>query len=226
MEADNQPNKPYIIVVGVDYSEIGDEALERAFELASQQPGAEVHVINVATAYGPMVTVEFGADSRTLSLEEAAKELSRHVEERVKRFSEGRTKAGLSVFGRACTHVRLDSPAEGIAQLASDLDADMVVVGTHGRRGLRRVLLGSVAEGVVRLASSPVLVVRPKQPPLPVPQIEPPCPACVETRSRTGGQELWCEQHRQRHGARHTYHYVSRNVEARENMPLLTRMGR
>jgi len=97
-----------------------------------------------------------------------------------------------------------------VAQLASDLEAELVVVGTHGRRGLRRLLLGSVAEGVVRLSPCPVLVVRPRELAPEVPKIEPPCPRCLEARRASGGAELWCEQHREKHGQRHTYHREDR----------------
>jgi nucleotide-binding universal stress UspA family protein len=213
--------KPYIIVAGIDYSETGELALERALELASQQTNAEVHVVNVASAYGPMVTIEFGTDVKTLSLEEAARELNAYVETKLREFAQ-RNPEKAKTFGRACTHVRLDAPAEGIAQLASDLEADLVVVGTHGRRGVRRVLLGSVAEGVVRLAPCQVLVVRPKPPADAGPQIEPPCPDCLETRRQTAGAELWCTRHQQRHSAPHTYHYVPRNVSREPNFPLVT----
>jgi nucleotide-binding universal stress UspA family protein len=222
MQAIDNRSKPYVIVVGIDYSVTGERALERAFELASHEPDAEVHIVNVASAYGPMVTVELGADLKTLSLEDASRQLRDYVENKVAQFRAQRDKGLMPLFRLACTHVRLDAPAEGIAQLASDLEADLVVVGTHGRRGVRRLLLGSVAEGVVRLSPAPVLVVRPKQVDANAPQIEPPCPACVATRRQTQGREFWCEQHREHHARRHSYHYVHRNVESRENMPLVT----
>ncbi|EDT02812.1 universal stress protein [Burkholderia ambifaria] len=47
-----------------------------------------------------------------------------------------------------------------LARAAAECDADLIVMGTHGRRGLRRALLGSVAESLVRIADRPVLVVR------------------------------------------------------------------
>jgi nucleotide-binding universal stress UspA family protein len=50
--------------------------------------------------------------------------------------------------------------AHGVADAARDWKADLVVVGSHGRRGLGRVLLGSGAEDILRLAPVPVLVVR------------------------------------------------------------------
>lgn len=58
--------------------------------------------------------------------------------------------------------VRIGSPAAEIVAAASDLHADLVCVGTHGRGGLARVILGSVAELVVRQSPCPVLTVRPK----------------------------------------------------------------
>ncbi|HYP91237.1 MAG TPA: universal stress protein, partial [Polyangiaceae bacterium] len=125
-------------------------------------------------------------------------------------------------FGRAFTHIRFDSVADEIAQLAADLDADLVVVGTHGRRGVSRLLLGSSAEATVRLSPCPVLVMRPKAVPEAPPRIEPPCSRCVETRRATGGAELWCEQHRERHGQRHTYHQGDR-VGTDAEMPLVVR---
>jgi nucleotide-binding universal stress UspA family protein len=58
--------------------------------------------------------------------------------------------------------VRIGSPAAEVVAAAGDLHADLVCIGTHGRGGLSRVLLGSVAEQVVRHAPCPVLTVRPK----------------------------------------------------------------
>jgi hypothetical protein len=105
---------------------------------------------------------------------------------------------------RILSHLRTQAPAEEVAQLAADVEADLVVVGTHGRRGLSRTLLGSVAEVVTRLAPCPVLVVRPKGV-TKVPAIEPPCPECLKTRAASSGASYWCAQHSERHGQPHTY---------------------
>jgi len=51
-------------------------------------------------------------------------------------------------------------PAEALIRLAQTEDVDMIVMGTHGRRGLTRLLMGSVAEAVVRAAPCPVLTVK------------------------------------------------------------------
>lgn len=224
MEASTTSEKPYVIVVGIDYSTTGDLALARAFDLAAQQPLSEVHIVNVARAYGPMVHLDLPHDIK--SLDEAGEELKQYVEQKIEAFRVERGERGPGGFQRAVTHVRLDAPAAEIAQLASDLEADLVVVGTHGRRGFSRVLLGSVAEGVVRLAPCQVLVVRPKDvEAVATPTIEPPCPRCVATRKQTGGKELWCEQHRERHGRRHTYHYLHRSMDTRGSAALLTEIS-
>jgi nucleotide-binding universal stress UspA family protein len=215
--------KNYVIVVGVDFSEASELALQRAFELASEQPQAELHLVNVVQTYGPQVAYEMPMDASALTvltISEARKRFKDYADKALARFLEGRKQP--SPLGRVVAHVRFDSIAYEIAQLASDLQADLVVVGTHGRRGLSRVLLGSSAEATVRLAPCPVLVVRPKALPEAPPVIAPPCPRCLETRRATAGAELWCEQHRERHGQRHTYHQGDRTSSDGE-MPLVMR---
>ena len=96
--------------------------------------------------------------------------------------------------------------AKVIVQTASDLEADVVIVGTHGRTGVQRVMMGSTAESVVRHAGCPVLVVRHKSHENAAPEIEAPCPRCVAAREESLGARFWCEQHEQRHGRRHTYY--------------------
>ncbi len=59
-------------------------------------------------------------------------------------------------------HFVLGDPAAEVLRLATDLDADLLVVGTHDYVGLERFLLGSVAESLMRKAGCPVLIVRPK----------------------------------------------------------------
>ena len=56
--------------------------------------------------------------------------------------------------------VAFGAPAEEIAELASKIDADLIVLPSHGRSGLARLMIGSVAERVVRMAHCPVLVLR------------------------------------------------------------------
>ena len=209
---------PYVIVVGTDYSRTADLALTRALELASIEANAEVHVVNVVHAlpgapYGMAVSNAFVPDG-------AFGILVADTERKVQEFNAHRGDA--QPFSRVVCHLRIEAAAEQIAQLAADLDAELVVVGTHGRRGVSRLLLGSVAEATVRLSPCPVLVVRPKAIPQVLASIEPPCPRCLEAREKSEGRAYWCEQHSERHGQRHTYHQSDR-VSADGSFPLLYR---
>lgn len=217
------PVKPYVIVVGVDYSDLGAMALERAFELAAAQPRAEVHAVNVVRNFGEFVMIELPqASPYGLSLDEAADRVQNYVEDQKRRFE---ARVGRPVCERCVTHLRSEVAADEITRLAVEVEADIIVVGTHGRRGMSRLVLGSVAESVVRRAECPVLVVRPKETDTHVPKIEDPCPRCVEVRQATGGAEMWCEQHSEHHGRRHTYHFQER-ISGDGTMPLVQRMGR
>ena len=208
--------KPYVIVVGVDYSAASDLALERALELAAARPRADLHVVNVVRFYGAQAGIDGPAEPGgfvNLSLADATAQVEQYAEERRRAYANSLDSV------RVHAHLRLEAPAQEIAQIAADLEADLVVVGSHGRRGIARWLLGSVAETVVRLAPCPVFVVRPKALPEQSPRIEPPCPQCLEARSASAGAEYWCMQHRERHGQRHTYSQRDR-VGAETEMPL------
>jgi nucleotide-binding universal stress UspA family protein len=56
--------------------------------------------------------------------------------------------------------VRIGDPGHEIADCAAEIGADLVVISSHGRKGVKRLLIGSVAERVVRLSHCPVLVLR------------------------------------------------------------------
>lgn len=215
----------YTVVVALDFSDESDRALNKAFQLCAREKQAVLHAVHVLPMVPPAmaeaVPAAMGATAPLMA--QAAAQLKAHVEQRLSAFNAAHPEAGLnSQNHRIVTHQRLAAPAEEVAQLAADVEADLVVVGTHGRRGVSRLVLGSVAEGVVRLAPCPVLVVRKKALPAPVPAIEPPCPRCVATRAETGGRETWCAQHRERHGQRHTYHQSDR-VSGETNMPLVVK---
>ena len=196
------------IVVGTDFSDTALVALEQAFELAAREALAEVHVVNAVQHLGEFVQMDMLPDASMyqLPLAEAQERLDAYVGARLSDW-QARTQRTLS---RCSTYLSTDFPVEAIVQLATDLEAQLVVVGTHGRRGVRRFFLGSVAEGVVRLAHTPVLVVRPQDETAKVPAIEPPCPRCLAARKASAGQDLWCEQHSEKHGRRHVYHFDSR----------------
>lgn len=213
------PSKPYLVVVGTDFSEHASRALRAAYDQARRNRPAELHVVHASFAAGPEALyppVPF-AGVGAVSVEEQQAGLVRYLD------AELATLPGFqSSELRVVAHLAVDEPLFAITRLATELEADLIVVGSHGRRGIARWLLGSVTEGVVRQASRPVLVIPPDAEQLPVPAIEPPCPRCVAARQATGGAEQWCEQHRERHGRRHVYHQGDR-VGADTNFPLIAR---
>lgn len=204
-------NKPYRIVVGIDYSTTADLALEKALELAAERPRSELHAVHVV-----QLGIDPGIDFETIPA--AFSRLNDYLGRRVAEWE----KSSGRKLDQCFPHIRFQAPASEVTQIAVDLEASLIVVGTHGRRGVERFLLGSVSEKVIRIAPCSVLVVRPEGQEAPVVEIAPPCPVCVETRKATGGEQFWCDQHSERHGQRHTYHYESR-VAQPTNFPLVTR---
>jgi nucleotide-binding universal stress UspA family protein len=206
----------------MDFSELADRAFDHALVLAAQRSNAEVHAVTIVAApltLGAQHTLPaYLVFNRVAWLTSATERLRFHILSRVDAFAVNHPE--LPFPPRVESHATIDTPAHGIAQLASDLAADLVVVGTHNRRGLDRLLLGSVAEGTVRYARCPVLVIPAEQPDAEF-KIEPPCPECVHTRNESHGQQLWCARHRERHGRRHTYHPSNRSGEE-AHFPLVT----
>ncbi len=214
--------KRYVILVGVDLSALADRALEQALVVAAQRGDAEVHVLSITA---PPVALDaryaipaFSVLDEASAVANSTERLRLHVQMQLESF--GLKHPELSFPVSVVSHVTVDAPAHGIARMASDIAADLVVVGTHNRHGVERILLGSVAEGTVRHAHCPVLVI-PAPPPHDEIRIEPPCSECVRARSESAGQQRWCAQHRERHGRRHTYHQSDRS-SAESNFPLVT----
>jgi hypothetical protein len=97
-------------------------------------------------------------------------------------------RARASFTGQLVTHLAAGMPWRAILQLATDLDADVIVVGSHRKGTVARWVLGAVSEQVVRKASCAVLVARPKDYHSAVPEIEPPCAECVATQRQTSAR--------------------------------------
>jgi nucleotide-binding universal stress UspA family protein len=194
-------NKTHPIVVGIDYTELGDLALQKACTYAG--PNTHLHVVHVVASSAPIESGTAGAGETTDIAAESEK-LRGRASTVIKNWCDAESRDG-APFQHLTTHVRSGHPAEELAQLASDVEAELVVVGTHGRRGAKRFLLGSVAENTVRIAPCAVLVARPAN--AGIPEIEPPCPQCLQVRQETNGEKFWCERHAQHHSQGRTHHY-------------------
>jgi len=136
------------ILVPIDFSTGSDAALEMATSLARDSGGslvlAHVEIIPLSAAGGEYLyavpeppTEELLAKLNAIELPDSQVPVER------------RLLAG--------------DPADAIIRLAKTEDVDLIVMGTHGRRGLTRLLMGSVAEAVVRAAPCPVLTVKQPQ---------------------------------------------------------------
>jgi nucleotide-binding universal stress UspA family protein len=188
---------PYRVVAGCDFSPLGDRVVIEALRLSAAHPGAELHVITVAAELTGGLLLP-GRDVRVLSNEEAQETARLHVAGLVDALvAEGQRLP----IEKIAVYVVAGTPSERIVSLATVLDADLIVLGTHSRHGLGRLLLGSVAQEVLRRAPCGVFVIRPRDflDGEKVPDIEPP---------------LGPEDHPLqpfRHAP--TYHYVHRNNE-------------
>jgi len=183
-------------VIAVDFDDSGDDAILEGLRWLSRYPNRVVHAVHVIDPHKfkdnpikpPLIAEEE-------ALAQAPVALGRWIEELA---SSHQLATGPSVK----THARIGTPAETLLQFAVDYAADLIIVGTHGRRGLERLLLGSVAEWLVRGARCPVLVARPKNydgadktllPDLPYPRGEEPhYPATREVPRTTSTQsDIW-----------------------------------
>lgn len=141
---------PRAILVPIDFSQGAEAALDYAVELAGKLD-ARVHVLNVIGI--PALGVpELGVALTSTVIEQLITDNQAGLEKlAAPRRASGRIGEVLLKTGDA---------RDVINHTCKELGADLIVMGTHGRRGLSRALLGSVAESVVRTAPVPVLTVR------------------------------------------------------------------
>ena len=187
-------DKSYVIVVGVDFSDPSNYALEVARGMTERTSGALLHVVHVVAPPVGSVSIAGAAPNMatefTEILDQARDELARLCHD-----------VDANLQGRVFGHVRMGTAAREITAIAEHLSGDLIVIGTHGRTGLGRVLLGSIAENVLRHAPCSVLTTR--RPPV-QPVLEDPCPGCVAAR-KSGDPAARCVQHAGKRLNVHTY---------------------
>jgi len=141
---------PKNILVPTDFSPNADRALEYALELARKLDATVtvLHVYEIPVLGVPDGTLVLAADIAeqiVLGADQALVDLAARCKAR-----------GLDVR----TRLENGDAREAVENVARDIDADLVVMGTHGRKGVTRFLMGSVAEAVLRTSTRPVLIVR------------------------------------------------------------------
>jgi nucleotide-binding universal stress UspA family protein len=138
---------PKVILCATDFGPSSTLAVKLALSIAQSFDGSLtlVHVFDAPIHRGPpfVPLVDDGVDAQA------------HVSVQL----EAAVASAKTTFERVKGVLRRGRPWEEIIGLASEMGADLVVLGTHGRRGLPRAILGSVAEKVVRLSPRPVLTV-------------------------------------------------------------------
>jgi nucleotide-binding universal stress UspA family protein len=134
-----------------DFSECATAAQSVAVDLA-RKLGAELVLVQ-ALVEAPLYSEGFISRRQVQTVYDAQRKWS---EDTLEARAEQLRQSGIKTSWR----VQMGAPSEEIVRTAEEEHADMIVMGTHGRSGLNRVLLGSVTERVIRLARCPVLTVR------------------------------------------------------------------
>jgi nucleotide-binding universal stress UspA family protein len=141
------------ILLAIDGSRFSDAASEAVIRNAPPQE-TEVRVVHVVEPPSLMVSREMRA--RDPHFKDLWRETEQQAEAMVKKTAERLRAKGFKVT----TAVEKGDPKSRIIAVASKWNADLIVLGSHGRRGVERFLMGSVAEYVTRYASCSVAVVR------------------------------------------------------------------
>ena len=140
--------KIHTILCPVDFSDASKKAIRYAHEFAANM-GASVYLLNVVEPRPMAVDVSLNYVPFEADLEKAAKD---DLEVILKDFH----RVGL----RAEYGVVIGNPADSILEHIDMFNVNLVIMGSHGKKGLSRLIMGSVAETVVRKANCPVLIVK------------------------------------------------------------------
>ena len=144
------------ILYATDFSKASARALDEAIRLAKQNH-AELLVVHVIEPAGQYAAGEdFAGAELYMKMEEAAEQdAQRSMQKLMRKLKQARVDAKSLLLKGLAAH-------EQIVKAAKSRKANMIVIGTHGRTGLSKLVMGSVAGKVVSLASCPVVVVRGK----------------------------------------------------------------
>ena len=126
------------ILVATDGSELADRGVDAAVELA-KKTGGELFVVTVTSlmpSYGIVVGAEWAASPGALNKAE---------------------KLGIKAKG---IHAENQLAAAGIVDAANEHNADLIIIASHGRRGVNRLILGSQASEVIAMSERPVMVIK------------------------------------------------------------------
>ena len=152
--AERRPSQPSVILVATDFSEPAEAAIAAGLDLAKRDDSSSLHLVHAFT-YPTPIAGPYDVALPTQYL----KETQVAADNQMAAIAERARNAGIA----PTTHVVSQPTVEGIVAVATEIGAQVIVVGTHGHTGLKHALLGSVAERIVRHAPCDVWVARSKE---------------------------------------------------------------
>ena len=139
------------ILAPIDFSEYSMEALRGAMELAKDLD-SELHIMHVVAPHFALIDKMREQARETLMVEEAEEELAR-----IRKDDCGNS-------AKVVTQVLVGPPVPKLVEYATQQQIDLILLATHGRTGIEHLMIGSVAEKLVRAAPCSVLVFRRRKP--------------------------------------------------------------
>lgn len=137
------------ILIAVDFSDIADKACECATALARQM-NASLHMVHTVHIHAANIP-----EGGVIHIEEMQRQEEEEARTRLEEYMQSHSE-GIDATMSICS----GDPAIAINDTADEVGADLIVMGTHGRSGVARLLMGSVAESVLKKSSIPVLCVK------------------------------------------------------------------
>jgi nucleotide-binding universal stress UspA family protein len=147
------------IIVALDRSSLAEQALESAVDIVKQNPGAQLVLLTIVenTVLGEGLT--YGG----LAYKQMQTQVRQMLQEDARKYMDGIVANLKQKEINPIVEIRTGTVAEEIVDFASKNQADLIVITTHGRSGLGKFFLGSVAGKVISISSIPVLVIPPKK---------------------------------------------------------------
>jgi len=144
------------VMLCTDGSDLALDALRQGLALLA--PADRLVLVTVAPGVDPSLVTGTGFAGGVMSIDDKEALLERERQEAQEILDETVTELGLDPASAPETMVLVGDPGHEICELATFLPADVVVIGTHGRSGIKRAMMGSTSDHVVRHAACPVLV--------------------------------------------------------------------
>ena len=141
------------ILVALDESPMAYAAVEQALSLA-QDLKSQVTIMSVI-ASDPFVGVDFYKVAPAIT--DYFMQAEKNAKERLEDVKQSFIRDGINVQTKLIHGV---SPSQGIIQVADEAGADLIIMGSHGRTGIQKVMLGSVAQNVLTQSPIPVLIIK------------------------------------------------------------------